>query len=91
MAVVIVETFNGTSQERKLVNTKDMDIRLHIDKYGRIKVLTPDKFCKTCGGCGGVRYYYYQDESTACDCPTCNGGDPAVWEQEKKDWAKFSK
>ena len=83
----IIETFetDGRGKSRRLI-TEPGPIRIEVDKYDNINILTVEKFCKTCDGSGGVRYYYSHNEKTDCACPVCNNGNVIVWKREKKAW-----
>ena len=87
----VVETFRtgGGSRDRRCFDNSG-PIRIEINQYGDMNVLTVEKFCKTCNGSGGIQYWYACDEVVGAKCPVCNGGQEKKWEREKKQWANHS-
>ena len=88
--MIIIETFDadGMSCDRRCIT--DAPIRVEVSEQGAYKVLTKAKFCKICGGAGGVQYFYAQDESVSVRCPICNDGNQKQWDREKQLWDKRS-
>lgn len=52
--------------------------------------INANKNCKTCGGTGSVRYFFYQDESRQSVCPTCYPNDNRAKELQK-EWREFNR
>ena len=84
---VLIEVFDeDESQDRRLIDVPAEGTTLLIDSSGRISRPTLTGKCMTCGGSGGVRYWYAQDESVVVNCPLCSHGNAELWEIEKKRW-----
>ncbi len=84
--MLIIETFDSDGISRNKRCIVDSPVRLEINNQGTIKILSEDKFCGTCDGGGGVRYFYAQDEVVSVSCPTCNHGSQKEWDKEKRQW-----
>jgi hypothetical protein len=46
--------------------------------------------CKTCGGKGGITYYFAHDDARSVDCPDCNNGDRKSWDDMAEQWKKHN-